>query len=189
MKNSTQKVVYTFAIIVNLLFIVDLCLCWASNFTQPYLAVLITLLMFAYHFDMRLLLALISHQFAKKINVNNRLYKVSESEQKVFKFFKVKNWKDKFAVWDKSLFKVSFNYADLTTLLKNNISAEITHHICFFVSFLSVIIGCLLSPSEWWIYLMTSIIASFMVDFPPILIQRYNRLRLQKLMKKFNHSL
>lgn len=189
MKNSTQKVVYSLAIIANLLLISDLCLCFVFDFTQPYLAVLITLVMFAYHFDIRLLFALISHKFAKKINVNNRLYKVSENEQKIFKFFKVKNWKDKFAVWDKSLFKVSFNYADLITLLKNNISAEITHHICFFASFLSVIIGYLLSPSEWWIYLITSLIASFMVDFPPILIQRYNRLRLQKLMKKFNHNL
>lgn len=123
------------------------------------------------------------HRFLqKKSKFIKKTYKISKKEFNFLNRLGVKKWKDSFVAWDKKQFVIKDlrNRENLEIVLRNNISAEIIHWICFIASFFSILFGCLMSLSEWWIYLVTAIVVPLLIDLPPILIQRFNRFRLQK---------
>ena len=115
------------------------------------------------------------HRFAfcEKIKVYNFLSRMG-----------VKRWKDRFWAWDRSLFVLQkLDNERMAVVLQNNISAELTHWVCAFVGLLAIPFGLLLSMEEWAIYVITSVLTSLFADFPPICIQRFNRYRLQQILK------
>lgn len=183
MKNKTLFVGAIIAIIVNLIFLVCGVLFAVYGYKSPYVALFITSLMFAYHTDVRILIGAIFTLTKRKINVNKTVFTVKEGEFKFLSKLGVKNWKDKFIAWDKSQFvlKNTRDKNQIETILKNNICAEVIHLVSFFVGFLAILIGCLISIDELWLYIITAVLTSLFVDLPPILIQRYNRFRLQKI--------
>ena len=185
MKNKTLLVGLIIAIILNLFLVAGIILCCIFGITMPYSTILIIAFMFAYHCDVRILIAEIFTAFCKKrVNIFKKTYKISEKEFNFLTKLGVKKWKDGFVAWDKRQFIIKDlrNRENLELVLRNNISAEIIHWICFVASFLSILFGCLLSLSEWWIYLITAIVVPVLIDLPPILIQRFNRFRLQKFL-------
>lgn len=154
---------------------------WAS----PQLAIFITLFMFAYHTDVRIFIGLL---FAKKlkykIHVESKAFVVKKSEYNFLSRMGVKRWKDRFWAWDRSLFVLQkLDNERMAVVLQNNISAELTHWVCAFVGLLAIPFGLLLSMEEWAIYVITSVLTSLFADFPPICIQRFNRYRLQQILK------
>lgn len=171
--------------IINLFFLFSLTTCLLWGFKSWQFSLFITILMFAYHIDIRLIIGGCVSLFKNYRNINSKKLEISTKEYNFLCKLNVKNWKGKVITWDKRLFEIK-NFHDkknIEFLLKNNINAEIVHWISFFVGFFSIAIGCCLSKQEWWLYLLTAIIASFVVDLPPILIQRYNRYRLLKIYK------
>lgn len=177
----------TLTIIVNFIFLISIILCLVFNFVNPYFSIFITFLLFSFHMDYRIIVGLTFSKFKNRIDINKDIYKISNKEFKFLNFLKVKSWKDRFIALDKRLFIIkTINKENVSYVLKNNISAEIIHWFCFFFGFVSILIGCLISLQEWYIYLLTAIIASFVVDLPPILIQRYNRYRILKIKDKIN---
>lgn len=182
MDKKTLKNVILLAIIFNILFLSNLMYCIIGGFYGWQISTFITLFMFAYHFDIRLLIGAIFTLFIKKnINILNKKYIVKDWEFNFYNKLRVKSWKDKYFVMDKSQFVMTNN---LDVILKNNICAELIHIFCIIFSYLSIIFGCLLSVSEWWLYLLTAFVASVFIDMLPIIIQRYNRYRLQKIYIK-----
>lgn len=183
MKNKSFLAGLIITIILNLFFLTGIILCCIFGFTMPYSTILITGFMFAYHCDIRILIAEIFTVFFKKrVNLSKKTYKISKKEFNFLNRLGVKKWKDSFVAWDKKQFVIKDlrNRENLEIVLRNNISAEIIHWICFIASFFSILFGCLMSLSEWWIYLVTAIVVPLLIDLPPILIQRFNRFRLQK---------
>ena len=183
MKNKSFLAGLIITIILNLFFLTGIILCCIFGFTMPYSTILITAFMFAYHCDIRILIAEIFTVFCKKrVNLSKKTYKISKKEFNFLNRLGVKKWKDSFVAWDKKQFVIKDlrNRENLEIVLRNNISAEIIHWICFAASFFSILFGCLMSLSEWWIYLVTAIVVPLLIDLPPILIQRFNRFRLQK---------
>lgn len=176
------------ACVVNLLFLCSLFVCLAYGFNGVAFSIFITMLMIVYHTDVRIFIGVsLFLGLRKKMNIDNPCFKVGEKEFNRLNKLKVKKWKDKFVAWDRKQFVIrnGDNFQDnISLVLKNNINAEIIHWLCFFIGFFAIWIGCAISIDEWWIYLITSFVASFVCDLPPILIQRYNRFRLQKLRKK-----
>ncbi len=186
MKNKTLLQVIIISAIINVSFIVSAILFAIYDCTQPYVAIFITLFMFAYHADIRLLVGLIISIFKKWINVDRDCFVISLKEYKRLDKLKIKKWKEHVLTLYKNQFVMQGNMSKerVETILKNNINAEITHWVCFFVSFLAILFGYLLSPEEIWIYIATSIVCSLLLDLPFILIQRYNRYRLLKIKNK-----
>ena len=183
MKNKSFLAVLIITIILNLFFLTGIILYCIFGFTMPYSTILITAFMFAYHCDIRILIAKIFTVFCKKrVNLSKKTYKISKKEFNFLNRLGVKKWKDSFVAWDKKQFVIKDlrNRENLEIVLRNNISAEIIHWICFIASFFSILFGCLMSLSEWWIYLVTAIVVPLLIDLPPILIQRFNHFRLQK---------
>ncbi len=178
MKNKTLLTLIIYSIAINLAFATSCVLLALCGRKQPYIAIFITLFMFAYHADIRHLISAITTLFKSKINIDCKIFSVSEREFIFLNKLKVKKWKDKFVTLYKDQFKINQN---IDIVLKNNIHAEICHWICFFAGLFAILFGYLLSANELWIYIITSILASFLLDLPPILIQRFNRFRLQKI--------
>lgn len=173
-------------IIINLLLISDIVACCVLGWQGVWFALFVTLLMFAYHFDTRAIIGVIFTKFVRPhINVNRKLWSISDKEFARLNRLRVKAWKDRYITIDKSQFVVGFCKNDILieSALKYNISAEIIHWTCFFVGFLSIPIGLVISSSEWYIYVVTAVFASLFCDFLPILIQRYNRYRLNRIYK------
>ena len=180
--NKTLLAVIIYSVIVNFLFIASAVFLFVFGYKQPYIALFITLLMFAYHIDIRIIVGMLVSCFKQKINVDNALFNVSQSEFRLLSFFKVRCWKDRFVTLYKNQFILEKN--DIVSLLKNNINAELVHQICFFIGLLAIVLGYLVSPDELLLYVITSLLVSFLFDLPPVMIQCYNRYRLQNIKKK-----
>ncbi len=186
MKNKTVIIGIIFTIILNIAFLACITAGVLRGFGEPLFTIFITLVIFVYHVDVRIVIGFVVTKFFKqKLNINSKKYLIGTKEYRFLDKLKVKYWKDKFVALDKSQFLVS-SKDDLERALRSNISAEIIHIICFVAGFFSIAIGCLLAINEWWIYVLTAFLASFLCDFPPILIQRYNRFRLQRIRKRNN---
>ncbi len=184
MKNKTLFIGIVIAIILNLVFLGCMIAAALTGFGEPLFTIVITLIIFVYHVDVRIVIGFVVTKFFKrKINIESKRYVVDEKEYVFLNKLKVKSWKDRYVALDKRQFLVSTE-ADLERALRNNISAEIIHITCFIAGFFSIAIGCLLAKNEWWIYVLTAFLASFLCDLPPILIQRYNRFRLQRIRKR-----
>lgn len=184
MKLSKElKVAAVFAACLNIAFLCSgvfvLTLGWAS----PQSAVFITLFMFVYHTDVRVLIGFVFSKFIRPhISVQSGVFVVGKGEYNFLCKLGVKKWKDRFVAWDKTLFVLQKMDTDrMNLVLQNNINAELTHWVCFFVGLLAIPFGLLLSRDEWLIYVITSAATSLFADLPPICIQRFNRHRLQKI--------
>ena len=185
MKNRTLSIFIILCSFINVFFLASGILIGIFGFAQPYFAIFVTLFMFAYHLDSRIIVAVILNLFRKDINIDRRIYHISEKEYKRLDRLKVRYWKDHFITMfkDRFVFSGSSRNERVVNILKNNINAEVTHWLCFFIGFLAILFGYLISSDELVIYLVTSILASFLFDFPSILIQRYNRYRLLNLRR------
>ena len=189
-KSKELKLAIILTICINIIFVCSVIYVAVSGWKSPQITIFITSLMFAYHCDIRIFVGYVFNRFIKnKICVQSPLFAIKEKEYKRLQKVGVKRWKDKFIAWNRSLFVLGKMDKDrLNIVLQNNITAEITHWVCFFVGFLAIPIGMILSSAEWWIYLSTALITSLVADLPPIFIQRYNRYRLQSISKQASQS-
>ncbi len=183
MKNKTLRNFIILASIVNVVFIVFLVLFLVFGHKQPYFALFITSLMFAYHIDIRIVIGTLVSLFKSKIDVEKKIHRISEREFKNLTRLKVKKWKEKAPTLHQKQFSLKDNQG-LDVIIRNCINAEIVHWLCFFFGFGAIPLGCLLSFDELWLYILTSLVASLLSDLPFILIQRYNRYRLYSLRDK-----
>ena len=182
MKNKTLHNLIVVCCVINLLFAVSGILVAVYD-KQPFVAIFITMFMFAYHADVRVVIGAVTNKLVKsRINVDKKCYTVSKKEFDFLSKLDVKKWKDKFVTLFSDQFTVSTN--NIENVLKNNINAEITHHLCFAMGLLAIPLGWLISAEELWLYVATAVVASLALDLPPILIQRYNRFRLLKIKNR-----
>lgn len=161
-------------------------MCCVLGWQGAWFALFVTFLMFAYHFDTRAIIGVMFTKFLRPhINVDDKKWSISDTEYARLNRLHVKKWKDKYITIDRSQFVVGFykNNQLIESALKYNINAEIIHWTCFFVGFVSIPIGLAISSSEWYIYVLTAFFASVFCDLLPIIIQRYNRFRLNKIYK------
>lgn len=148
--------------------------------------IVISILVIIYHFLYRIFIGeLVSAIDSKKdINYNSILLHEFSFEKKLYDVLKVKYWKDhmvtakphQFNIYDKSF----------TGLLKSMLIAEKVHVICFFLSYLPILLTFKHSIATASALILTSFIAS-LIDLSYVIIQRYNIPRLLKLIN-FRHD-
>ena len=137
--------------------------------------------------------ALIVRSLPKKLmSPSLKRFKVFSWEQKVLVRLGIRKWKDKIPeaggvlvgfskreVQDKS------NPEYLLHFISETIYAEVMH-------FWSIIFSCLVfiyKPAEFWIVYLPLFLTNFLINFLPIMVQRYNRPKLMKAYERATRKL
>ena len=124
-----------------------------------------------YHFAMRLAVGfLINNKFHNHIDYTLKWFKERDFEQKFYIWIQIKKWKKWVPV---------FNPKDYD-LKNNSCQAEVVHEIIMILSFVPVIFSVWFGAAE--VFLITSC-AAFFIDSIFVVLQRYNRPRLMRLLK------
>lgn len=132
----------------------------------------------AYHFLMRLLVggayALLVNN---KVDYNKKWFRVGKTEQKLYKLLKVKGWKKHFPTYDPQAFdKEQHSWSEIAGAM---CQAELVHETIILFSFLPILF------SHWFgsalVFVLTSIFSA-LFDLTFVIIQRYNRPRVVKIL-------
>ena len=133
-----------------------------------------------YHFAMRLIVGTITDLIMKnKADYNNLWFREKKFERKLYKLLHVKSWKKYLPTYNPDTFDT--NQKTVTELLCASCQAEIVHEIIMVLSLLPIaLIPCLGSATA---FILTSICA-MLFDSMFVILQRYNRPRLIRIMER-----
>ncbi|MDE5558828.1 MAG: hypothetical protein K2J32_14270 [Ruminococcus sp.] len=185
MKNHVnfKKVMHTLSFASTLLTIILFAL---NNFINSgiLLALAVTSMTSAYHFDIRLIIGYIIPLFKGKINVDSRYFKVSETEKNIYKKLNVKKWKSRVPTYNPDEFDIKKN--SIQQLIINCCNSEIVHTANIFVSYIPILFSIWFN--SLFVFIITSVLASI-YDLQFVILQRYNRPRLIKSAYKKEENL
>lgn len=142
----------------------------------------VTFFTFFYHFVMRLLVGLFCDKFVDQ-NPKSKWFNQRPFEKKLYKFLKVKKWKEHIPTYYPEAFDVEKN--TLEKIEKAMCGAEIVHEIIMVLSFIPLLFA--IPFGVFPVFFITSVFAS-LVDSVFVIVQRYNRPRIIKLIRHKNNS-
>ncbi len=143
-------------------------------------ALYITFMTFSYHFIMRLVVGMVTNPiFHKVYDYNNWWFKQKKFEKRLYKLLKVKDWKEKVPSWSPGAF--SLKNKSLHNIAVGMCNAELVHEIIVILSFVPILFSIKFGVPA--VFIFTSILAGAF-DMIFVIIQRYNRPRIVKLIRK-----
>ena len=143
----------------------------------------ITAFTITYHFWGRIILGNISKLFKKYINYNQWWFKEKRFEKNLYEILRVKKWKGKALTYNPEQFDLKTNSLD--QIANTMVKSEIDHWINEVISISTMFFG--LIWGETWIFVITAL-AAMIFDGQFIVIQRYNRPRVLKILERKNKS-
>ena len=146
---------------------------WADGFA-------ITFGTFFYHFAMRLSVGgILNRVMQNRANLSNPWYQLRPFEIRLYQTLKVKKWKGRMPTYDPSLFDPKLHSWD--AIAQAMCQAELVHEGIILLSFVPLLFA--IPFGAFPVFLLTSIMAA-MYDLCFVIMQRYNRPRILKLIKK-----
>lgn len=144
------------------------------------LTLYVTFLTISYHFIMRMTVGeLITIRYRnRKFNLNSAGFRMYQFEPELYKRLKVKKWKKNIITAKPEQFDISKN--GMEGMLHNIAQAELVHRIIMVLSFVPLVL--IIPYGAPIIFIMTSIF-SCLIDLQLVIVQRYNRPRVIKLME------
>ena len=134
----------------------------------------------AYHFVMRLMLGLAFHATMRnKADYRKRWYQISKREMAVYEKLKVKKWKRRMPTYDPALFDPRLHTWE--EIVQAMCQAELVHETIAVLSFLPILAGVWFG--EYPVFIVTSVLAAA-CDMVFVIMQRYNRQRVMKLLNR-----
>lgn len=173
LKNKTFSVIVCFDVLCIILTVV-------FSQTEGAKTLFITFLTISYHFTMRLFVGESVTVICK--NRSFKKLKISKLEERLYRALKVKRWKKLIITAKPEQFDMKCN--SMEALLHNMAQAELVHKIIVILSF--VPIAFIIPFGAPAAFIITSLISS-MIDIKYVIIQRFNRQRLQKAMEKADY--
>lgn len=143
----------------------------------------ITTFTIMYHFWVRIIMGNVSKLFKKYINYKQWLFRERKFEKKLYKFLKVKDWKNKALTYDPQSF--SLKEHSLEEIANTMAKSEVDHWINEVISLSTLLFA--IPWGEFWIFTITAL-AAMIFDSQFIIIQRYNRPRIVKILERENHK-
>ncbi len=132
-----------------------------------------------YHLGMRLAVGRIyQKKFNNTINYKAKWFKVGNVEYRIYKKLRVNSWKKYLPTYESDFFNMRLR--TYKQIAMSMCQAEMVHETIVLLSFLPVIISIWIGSIE--IFLITSILAAIF-DLTFVIIQRYNRPRILRLME------
>lgn len=133
-----------------------------------------------YHFAMRLAVgSLIDAKYHNRMNHTKKWFEEKPFERGLYKLLQVKKWKKYLPTYNPQDFDIKRHSA--VEIVQTGCQAEVVHEIIMALSFVPVLFSGRFGSLE--VFLITSC-AAFLFDSIFVIIQRYNRPRLLRLMKK-----
>ena len=166
--------------VVSILALICFSLAYLFTDVNFFLTLAITFGTVAYHFCIRLIVGSFFNIIMKnKADYTKKWYRVSDSEQKLYKALKVKKWKSRLPTYDKDIFDASKHSWD--EIAQAMCQSELVHEVNILFSFVPVIASVWFG--EFAVFLITSVLgAAFDLMF--VFMQRYNRPRVIKLINR-----
>lgn len=145
-----------------------------------YLTLAITFGTIMYHLGIRLLVGLLYNVGMKnQADYTRKWYQVHSWENKLYKFLKVKTWKDKMPTYNPEFFSTKKHTWD--EIAQAMCQSELVHETNMILSFLPLI------AAKWfgsfYVFLITSICGS-VFDLLFVIMQRYNRTRIIRIASR-----
>ena len=139
----------------------------------------ITAFTIMYHFWVRIIMGNVSKLFKKHISYKQWWFKEKKFEKKIYKLLQVKKWKGKALTYNPEQF--SLKDCSLEEIANTMTKAELDHWINEAISLSTILFS--IPWGEFWLFSITAI-AAMIFDSQFIIIQRYNRPRIVKLLEK-----
>ncbi len=138
----------------------------------------IAMMAICYHFVERITITTLFNAFYKSevVNPNEHRFQQRSFEKGLYRKIRVCRWKNSFSSFYPNNFSLRFYSID--ELIFEGCKAEMTHWVCLFVGFLSLIFAIWFGA--FTIYLAATVIGAI-YDLAIIVVQRFNRPRLQKI--------
>lgn len=139
----------------------------------------VTAFTIVYQLGLRLLFGVLTTSFKDKLTTKQFLFKERKFEKKLYETLKVKKWKKRALTYDPEAFNLRKNTKKqvLQTMLKSELDHWINELISLSTLAFALIWG------QFVIFLVTCIFA-MLFDAQFILIQRFNRPRVERLIEK-----
>lgn len=141
----------------------------------------ITAFTIMYHFWVRIIMGNVSKLLKKYINYKQWLFKERKFEKKLYKILRVKDWKGKALTYNPESF--SLKEHSLEEIANTMAKSEVDHWINEAISLSTMLFAILWG--EFWIFCLTAV-AAMIFDSQFIIIQRYNRPRIVKIIDREN---
>lgn len=144
------------------------------------LSIAITMGTVSYHLVMRLCVGTV-FQFAMHNNadLSKRWYKVGKREIFFYKKINIKKWKRRMPTYNNSIFDPKVHSWD--EIAQAMCQAELVHETIALLSFVPISFGILFG--DFPMFIITSVLAAG-CDLVFVMMQRYNRQRIMKLIKR-----
>lgn len=138
-----------------------------------------------YHFAMRLAVGhIIDAKYHNRMDYTKKWFTQRAFEPKLYKLIRVKKWKKRFPTYNPQDFDLK--YHSVSEIIQTTCQSEVVHEVNMVLSFVPV------AFSVWFgslgVFLITSC-AAFLFDSIFVIMQRYNRPRLIRLMKRTSSDL
>ncbi len=138
----------------------------------------ITFLTFSYHFIMRFAMGRLPI-FKTDFDYNAKRFQPKKFEKKLYKFLKVKNWKKHIPAYYPETFDSRCH--SLEEIAKAMCNSEAVHERIAVFSFVPILFS--IKYGTLAVFVITSVLAC-LVDLVFVVVQRYNRPRVIKLIEK-----
>ena len=135
--------------------------------------------MIMYHFWVRIIMGNVSKMFQKHINYKQWWFKERSFEKGLYKLLRVKEWKGKALTYNPELFSLK-NYS-LEEIANTMTKAELDHWINEIISLTSLAFA--IPWGAFGVFFIQAIVA-MIFDSQFIIIQRYNRPRIVRILEK-----
>ena len=153
---------------------------YKNNSLKILLSLAITCGTVTYHFLMRFLVAFMYNSVMhNKADYRKCWYQVRKYEKILYEKLKVKKWKNIMPTYDPAIFDPGQHTWD--EIAQATCQAELVHETIVVLSFVPVIAGVWFGGYS--VFMITSILAA-MFDMLFVMIQRYNRQRIMKLVNR-----
>ena len=139
----------------------------------------ITAFTIMYHFWVRIIMGNASKLFKKHLNYEQWWFKEKKFEKEFYQLLRVKEWKGKSLTYNPESFSLKEN--SLEEIANTMVKSEVDHWINEVISLSTLLFA--IPWGQFWIFLITAI-AAMIFDSQFIVIQRYNRPRVIKILEK-----
>lgn len=135
-----------------------------------------------YHFSMRLVVGTVVNLIMKnKANHKNVWFREKNFEKKLYKFLCVRKWKKYIPTYSPDTFDT--NKKTIEEIIGATCQAEVVHEIIMALSLLPIAVIPFLGGAI--AFIITSVLST-LIDFVFVILQRYNRPKLVRVMERFN---